>query len=119
MCYIAEAHAVDEWPINSTRCRGPANTVNKPTTLDERRAVARQMVKALRLGELTVLADAMDDGLLEAYAAWPVRLFGVCADGTLGAITQPEGAAFRLPPLRDWLLKECGAARARSQERDE
>ena len=39
MCYIAEAHAVDEWPINSTRCRGPANTVNKPTTLDERRAV--------------------------------------------------------------------------------
>ena len=65
------------------------------------------MVEALGLSELTVLADGMDDGFLRAYAAWPVRLFGVGHDGRLGAIAQPESAAFRLPPLRDWLLAEC------------
>jgi len=110
VCYIAEAHAADEWPINSTRCRGPGNSIARPTTLEERRSVARRMCEALQLGEeLMVLADGMDDAFLEDYAAWPVRLFGVGADGRLGAIAQPQSATFRLPPLRDWLLQACAS----------
>lgn len=65
------------------------------------------MVAALGLGSVPVLADGMDDALLEAYAAWPVRLYGVRRDGTLGCVAQPESAAFRLPPLRAWLLQAC------------
>ena len=30
--YIAEAHAADVWPINSSRCGGPRNTVLAPTS---------------------------------------------------------------------------------------
>ena len=32
LVYIAEAHAADVWPINSTRYGGPANGVTTPTT---------------------------------------------------------------------------------------
>ena len=109
LVYIAEAHAADEWPINSTRCNGPGNSVRAPTTLGERQAVARRMADALGLGALPVLCDAMDDAFLHAYAAWPVRLFGVSRNGRLGAVAQPEDAAFLLPPLRDWLLSACAA----------
>jgi hypothetical protein len=80
------------------------------TTLAERRAAALRMGEALPcLGEagIVTLADGMDDRFLETYAAWPVRLFGVRRDGTLGAIAQPRGGAFHLAPLREWLLGEC------------
>ena len=45
--YIAEAHAADQWPINSTRYAGPGNEVAAPRSLAERRAVARRMRAAL------------------------------------------------------------------------
>ena len=47
LVYIAEAHAADVWPINSSRCAGPANTLVTPTTLEERRRHARMMLDAL------------------------------------------------------------------------
>ena len=108
--YIAEAHAADEWPINSSRCRGPANSIVAPRSLDERRAVARRMVDSLGLNGLRVLADGIDDAFLTAYAAWPVRLYGVGRDGLLARIAQPEHGQFHLPQLRDWLLAECDSA---------
>ena len=49
LVYIAEAHAADEWPINSSRCSGPANSVLRPTSLAERRVVATRMLGALSL----------------------------------------------------------------------
>lgn len=112
MVYIAEAHASDEWPINSSRCAGPANSVRRPTSLIEREAIARRMVSAMRLddGGPPVYVDGMDDAFLEAYAAWPVRLYGVSKDGRLAHIAHPEDATFHLPRLRDWLLAEASKA---------
>jgi hypothetical protein len=107
--YIAEAHAADRWPINSSRCAGPRNTVRAPTSVQERRAVAVRMVAALpALREVPLLVDGMDDAFLEAYAAWPIRLYGVHR-GMLGAIAQPARAMFSLAPLRSWLLEACAA----------
>ena len=119
--YIAEAHAADEWPINSRRCGGPANSVRAPRSLEERCAVARRMRSALKLppSELRVLADGMDDAFLRTYAAWPIRLYGVGRDGRLGVVAQPRHGAFELPPLRDWLLAECAAARAEEEKDDD
>ena len=112
LVYIAEAHAADVWPINSSRCGGPRNTVLAPTTVEERREVAQRMVAALPgLREVPLLVDGMDDAFLEAFAAWPIRLYGVHR-GQLGAIAQPTRAMFELAPLRTWLLEACAAERA-------
>ena len=48
--------------------------------------------------------DDLDDALLRALAAWPIRLYGV-RGGVLELIGQPEGASFELQPFRDWLLE--------------
>ena len=116
LVYIAEAHAADEWPINSSRCSGPANSVLRPTSLAERRAVAERMLGALPcLAPLPLLVDGMDDAFLETYAAWPIRVYGVARrEGglRLELIAQPDGAMFALPPCRDWLLAAAADAEA-------
>ena len=110
LVYIAEAHAADVWPINSARFAGPANTVRAPTSLAARRALARRMLGALPcLRALPLLVDGMDDALLEALAAWPVRLFGV-RHGVLERIGEPDSGAVALPPFREWLLEAAAAA---------
>ena len=103
LVYIAEAHAADEWPINSTRCAGPGNSVRAHTTLAERAAAAARMARALRLQGVPLLCDGMDDAFLRAYAAWPIRLYGV-ARGRVELVTEPRHARFELAPFRDWLL---------------
>ena len=105
--YIAEAHAANQWPINSTRCNGPGNTVVTPTSLQERQALAQRMVGSLGLKGVPLMVDGMNDAFLDTYAAWPIRLFGISVDSTLAIIAQPERATFSLPPLRKWLLAEC------------
>lgn len=128
MCavYIAEAHAADEWPINSTRCAGPGNSVNRPRTLGERRAVATRAAHALGLVGLIpggvqgtadqerpepaaaapplleVWLDDVTDAFSEAFAAWPIRLFGL-RDGAVRFIAQPVGGMYDLSELGDWL----------------
>ena len=103
LVYIAEAHAADEWPINSTRCAGPANSVHTHRSLGERTAAAARMVGALELQGMPLLCDGMDDAFLRTYAAWPIRLYGL-RDGYLDVIAEPRAAIFQLPPLRQWLL---------------
>lgn len=109
LVYIAEAHAVDVWPINSGRCAGPANSVVRPRSLDERRAVAARMLEALPcLASLPLLIDGLDDAFFTAMAAWPIRLFGV-RGGVLERIGQPHSASFELAPFREWLLEATAA----------
>lgn len=106
LVYIAEAHAADAWPINSSRYHGPANTVHTPTSLAERRAVAGRMLEALPcLRELPILVDDLDDRFLSTYAAWPIRLYAVSADGRLARIGQPCGSVIDLDPFCRWLLE--------------
>lgn len=107
LVYIAEAHAYDVWPINSSRHNGPGNTVASHKTQGERATAALRMRTALELEEVPLLCDAMDDAFLQAYAAWPIRFYGV-RGGRLEVIAQPHAASFVLPPLREWLLEACG-----------
>ena len=51
-----------------------------------------------------MLVDDLDDALLRALAAWPIRLYGV-RGGVLERIGQPHRASFELQPFRDWLLE--------------
>jgi len=109
--YIAEAHAADVWPINSTRCSGPGNSVLTPTSLEERSAVAERMVESLKLRgtHVSVLVDGMDDAFLETYASWPIRLYGVSRAARLERIASPKAATFELASFRLWLLEQCDA----------
>jgi hypothetical protein len=72
--YIAEAHATDGWQL-------PSNLdddvlLASHTTIDERFAAAREGVARLGL-TMPVLVDAMDDGVSNAFAAWPERIYVV------------------------------------------
>ena len=56
------------------RCAGPANSVLRPTSLASRRAVAERMLGTLLcLAPLPLCVDDLDDALLRALAAWPIR----------------------------------------------
>jgi hypothetical protein len=60
--YIAEAHASDEWPINSRRNSGPGNGIRRHTTQSERAEAAGTMLRALPcLNDIPLLCDGMGD----------------------------------------------------------
>lgn len=88
MIYIRDAHPVDGWWLGggvvglALKAGGykAATDVYDPKTIDERRAVAGRCEAALEYGVRTYV-DEMDDGVNEAYAAMPTRLYLVGMDG--------------------------------------
>jgi hypothetical protein len=74
--YIREAHPSDGWRIPVP---GQPKLAD-PTTIEERRAAAGQC-EAAALHGIPTLVDAMDDAVMEAYAAWPDRLYLIGLDG--------------------------------------
>lgn len=86
--YIQEAHPVDGWwlgrgiPGLFLRLFGSkaATDIYNPKTIEERRAVAKRCEVALQY-EIPTLVDEMDDGVNQAYAAWPTRLYLIGLDG--------------------------------------
>ena len=76
-----------------------------PLTLISRPSLTCPYIDALPcLAPLPLLVDDLDDALLRALAAWPIRLYGV-RGGVLERIGQPHRASFELQPFRDWLLE--------------
>lgn len=86
--YIREAHPVDGWwfGVGLRSCLmqlagfKAANDVYDPKTIEERRKVAGDCAQALQYGIRTYV-DEMDDGVNQAYAAWPTRLYLIGLDG--------------------------------------
>jgi hypothetical protein len=84
--YIAEAHALDEWQMQSNLDEGVL--LRQHVTLDERFAAARAGVERLGL-TMPVLVDGMDDAVSEAFAAWPERLYVAEPGGRLAYVGGP------------------------------
>jgi len=106
LVYIAEAHASDKWPINSTVYAGPGNSVTTHRTVSERIATCQRMLSALQLDgcSVEVYVDSMGDEFLNTFACWPTRLFGIGCDGrTVERIASPHDAGFELGPMLTWL----------------
>ena len=78
--YIAEAHAVNEWQMESNETEGIC--VPQHTTFAERLAAARLCEQRLAM-TIPTLVDAMDNAVCEAFAAWPERIYIVGADGRI------------------------------------
>ena len=84
--YIAEAHALDEWQMQSNVDEGVL--LRQHVTIDERFAAAREGVQRLGL-TMPVLVDGMDDAVSAAFAAWPERLYVAEPGGRLVYVGGP------------------------------
>lgn len=104
MVYIAEAHARDQWPVGSQ-----VSFCDAPTSLEARVALARQLYAAQPdLAHLPCLVDGMADSFLEAFAAWPLRLF-VLHRGKLAFKAAPKDGEYDLADLEAWLTANTAA----------
>lgn len=84
--YVAEAHATDEWQLQSNL--DERVLIPQHVTLEDRFAAAREGRRRLGL-TLPVLVDGMDDAVSEAFAAWPERISVVNAAGSLVYVGGP------------------------------
>ena len=70
--YIAEAHAEDEWQMDSNQ--EEKLVFNQPRAFGERQELARILVERLRY-RMPVAIDSMDNRADKAFAAWPERIY--------------------------------------------
>jgi len=66
--YIAEAHAVDEWPV------GDPLQIMQPRSTGERVAIASKFKKDYNF-LLPMLVDTVDNAYEQMYSAWPIRFY--------------------------------------------
>jgi hypothetical protein len=90
--YIAEAHAVDEWQMESNAQEGIC--ITQHTTFDERLAAARLCERRLNL-TIPTFVDAMDNAVSRQFAAWPERIYIIGADGRVAFQGGPGPYEFR------------------------
>ncbi len=101
--YIAEAHATDEWQLQSNL--DDDVLIAQHTAIEERFSAARAGIARLGL-TMSVLVDGMEDVVSEAFAAWPERMYVVGSDGRIAFKGgpgpwefDPDGAAAALSTL--------------------
>lgn len=70
--YIAEAHTIDGWQMESNEKEGIR--IAQPTVFPERMAAAKRCATDLRL-RIPTLVDGMDNAAYEAFSAWPERIY--------------------------------------------
>jgi hypothetical protein len=87
--YIREAHP--------NEAKNKFN-IPQPATLEERRKVAADFVKALELTP-PLLVDGIDDAVNRAYAAWPDRLYIMDPSGKV-ALKGGRGPAGFAPAVK-------------------
>jgi Iodothyronine deiodinase len=101
MVYIAEAHALSEWPIRSARFSTTGRPIlvpEQPKTVLERCTLARRFCHEYNIPTdfCHVLVDSPehDDPFGQAYAPWPLRLYIIGGDGTVQWIAQPKNCSY-------------------------
>ena len=100
--YIREAHPTDGWQV-------PANERDKilikdPTTLAERKEVAREFAKQFKVS-LPILVDPLEDPFEAAFAAWPDRIYVLGADGKVAYKGAPGPRGFKVGEVPGVLRK--------------
>mmetsp|Transcript_18373 Transcript_18373/g.42550 ORF Transcript_18373/g.42550 Transcript_18373/m.42550 type:complete len:133 (+) Transcript_18373:1652-2050(+) len=115
LVYIAEAHAMDEWPILSGRFnqgRGAVVVKEQPRTARDRCGVARRFGRdfgiPLEEGRWSVIVDDPEEGdkFESEYAPWPLRLYLV-RRGKVDWIAQPKDCSYvdALMELQNLLMR--------------
>eukprot|EP00054_Salpingoeca_dolichothecata_P013041 m.72571 g.72571 ORF g.72571 m.72571 type:complete len:130 (+) comp20267_c0_seq1:519-908(+) len=101
--YILEAHAADEWPINSPRYKGPKNTINQQTTNDQRRKTAQDFIDTFKF-RVPMVCDDISNQFEKHYAPWPLRFY-VFYKGKLAYKAQPKDCTYDLEHLCKFLSR--------------
>lgn len=100
--YIAEAHAMDEWPVLSgrfNRGHGPVIVDEQPTKASDRCALARRFTHEFDMkldgADYEVVVDDPEKGepFEKAYAPWPLRLYLVRGD-VIEWIAEPRACSY-------------------------
>ena len=98
LVYIAESHAVDEWPVGETIVK------RQHTTTEERIAACEECLADFGLKMPTVV-DSIENDFHRTYACWPIRFYLINA-GILDVIGTPrDGCGYDLADIEDWLRK--------------
>ena len=105
MVYITEAHALDgAAPMGGNG----APIVEEPTTLAERRAIAKRCDIALSLSPMTVLIDDMKNTAGGAYSGHPDRLYLVDKEGRVSYAGDRGPRGFKPDELEDAIRADLG-----------
>ena len=104
MIYIREAHPTDGWELDA----GPK--LEDPKTIGERRAAARECATAIEYGIKTYV-DEMDDAVMNAYVAWPERMYLVDTDGVIAFSGEKGPCGFRPGELKEAIEGLLSSAR--------
>jgi len=100
--YIAEAHAMDEWPVLSGRFnqgRGPVVVKQQPTRGTERCRLARSFASDFGMdpqaSNYEILVDDPEEGepFEKMYAPWPLRIY-IMKGAKIEWIAEPESCSF-------------------------
>ena len=103
--YLAEAHALDEWPISEA-----PRDVRQHRSVGERLTAARDMLSELELAPPLAANFYVDDypsnSFNAAYASWPLR-FWVLNKREVLLKPMPKDAMYDLGELEAWLAKHA------------
>lgn len=111
LVYLAEAHACDEWPI------GWRHAIAQTSGDAAARAAAAALFVAEQGATLPLLLDTPEDAFDAAYAAWPLRAYGLLPPVAPGGpplvdfVAQPRGEGYYdWQEVEHWLLSRCAMA---------
>ena len=110
VCYDAEAHAIDEWPVSSSRYTPDGKPISVIQTHDiaSREQLAKSFVEEYGMMDWKLVISP-PEGICDTnycfetiYKPWPFRIF--CFEGTmLSFASEPHSCETRIEELRDWL----------------
>jgi hypothetical protein len=100
LVYIAESHAVDEWPVGETIIK------KQHTTLDERIVACQECLEDFGL-EMPTVVDTIDNEFHRTFSCWPIRFY-LIRGGVLEYVARPRGCTgYDLSEITDWLDTLC------------
>ncbi|KNC46227.1 iodothyronine deiodinase [Thecamonas trahens ATCC 50062] len=110
--YVEEAHALDEWPISSSRYHptGEVVAVAQAKTVDDRAEAATHFADLYQL-RLPVFLDTLDNEFQTTYGAWPLRFY-VFEASTLGYKAMPAECTYSISDL--WAAASAACTRTAS-----
>jgi len=101
LVYIAESHAVDEWPVGETIIK------KQHTTLQERIAACEECLEDFNLDMPTVV-DTMDNDFHHTFSCWPIRFY-LIKNGVFEYVARPQCSGYNLAEIAEWLNSTCKA----------